>query len=164
MEPIDVRHLLDSPAASRPVRREEALEDLAIEMARVPESHPVHIELVLENVMEGILASGTVSGRMTYHCARCLAPGAAEFRLDVSELFTLEAGDDDDEYPISEGTIDLEPMIRDAVVLSLPFSPLCRPGCLGLCERCGGDRNRGECSCGPAVDPRWSALSELDLD
>jgi uncharacterized protein len=49
-------------------------------------------------------------------------------------------------------------MVRDAVVLQMPFSPLCKPDCLGLCERCGGDRNLGECTCTDPIDPRWSAL------
>src|SRR5439155_14718691 len=68
---------------------------------------------------------------------------------------------EDDEYPITEGTIDLEPLIRDAVLLMVPFAPLCTPQCLGLCERCGGDRNLGECSCGPEPDARWEALATL---
>jgi uncharacterized protein len=54
--------------------------------------------------------------------------------------------------------------VRDAVVLEMPFSPLCRPDCLGLCARCGGDRNLGECSCGPEVDPRWGALDDIRFD
>jgi uncharacterized protein len=52
-------------------------------------------------------------------------------------------------------------MVRDAVGLELPFSPLCTPDCLGLCERCGGDRNLGECSCAPQVDHRWAPLEGL---
>ena len=56
-------------------------------------------------------------------------------------------------------------MVRDAVLLSMPFSPLCRPDCLGLCERCGGDRNLGECACGPvAADPRWQVLDMIRFD
>ena len=108
--------------------------------------------------------SGPVSGQMDYRCGRCLKGFSGDFTLDLTELFAFGAPPDDEEaYPVEGETIDIEPMIRDAVVLSMPFSPLCRPHCRGLCERCGGDRNLGECSCGPRTDPRWDVLSSLDL-
>jgi len=108
--------------------------------------------------------NGTVSGLMVMSCARCLKPFRSEFRLDVLELFVPGAAALDDEYPVHEGAIDIEPMIRDAVLLSMPFAPLCKPDCLGLCERCGGDRNLGECVCQPEADPRWGPLIGIDLE
>ncbi|HEX2031236.1 MAG TPA: DUF177 domain-containing protein [Actinomycetota bacterium] len=165
MDAVDVGDLLGSPGASRRVRREEPLEGLATELAEVPADDPVRIELLLESVVEGIVASGPVSGRMRFRCARCLKGFSEAFSVEVSELFAVDRTPDDEEtYPVREGTIDLEPMVRDVVVLSMPFSPLCRDDCLGLCERCGGDRNAGECSCEPVVDARWAPLAGLDLD
>jgi uncharacterized protein len=164
MHPVDVRDLVGQPGASRHVRVAEPVEGLATELARVPTERPVRVEVLLESVVEGILVSGPVSGEMAFRCARCLKSFTDEFTVEVSELFAAGARDDAEAYPLGEGTIDLEPMVRDAVVLSMPFSPLCRPDCLGLCERCGGDRNLGECTCGPEVDPRWAALEQLDLD
>ena len=68
-------------------------------------------------------------------------------------------------YQVHDGAIDIEPMVRDAVLLSMPFSPLCKPDCAGLCPRCGGDRNLGECTCGPELaDERWSVLNEIRFD
>ncbi len=99
---------------------------------------------------------------MELTCARCLKGFAREFRLEVAERFTRD--EDDEDYPLGERDIDLEPMVRDAVLLAMPFSPLCGPDCRGLCERCGGDRNLGECSCPPRTDPRWAALEDLRLD
>lgn len=162
MDPIDVRDLLGRPGSSREVVLSERVEGLATELAEVPEEQPVRIEVLLESVVEGILVTGPVSGTAAFRCARCLRPFTGRFRVEVAELFVPEA--DDDGYPMGDGEIDLEPMVRDAVLLAMPFSPLCAPDCLGLCERCGGDRNLGECSCPPAVDPRWSALEGLDLD
>ena len=70
----------------------------------------------------------------------------------------------DEDYELSpEGAIDIEPMLRDAVVLTMPFSPRCRPDCKGLCPRCGGDRNLGECACTPDTDPRWDALMSIEF-
>lgn len=163
-QPVDVRDLLARPGSSREIRLAKVIHGLRTELAEVPADAPVQVDLLLESLVEGILASGPISGRIAYRCARCLKPFSGELRLDVSELFARGASEEDDEYPLAEGTIDLEPMIRDAVVLSLPFSPLCRSDCLGLCERCGGDRNLGECTCPPRTDPRWEPLDWMDLD
>jgi uncharacterized protein len=161
---VDVRDLLESPGASREVVGDEPVEGLATELASVPDR--IRIELLLERVVEGILASGALSGTIAFRCARCLTEFGEPFRLEVSELYATGAPEEDEEsYPVQEGTIDLEPLIRDAVLLSIPFSPLCRPDCLGLCERCGGNRNAGECTCPPAAaDPRWAVLDQLELD
>ncbi len=164
MDLVDVRDLLAEPGASRRVTIEETFEELGTELALVPGEEPVRMEILLESVVEGVLVSGPLSGRLAFRCARCLQPFAGEFRLEVREVFAPEATDDADGYPISQGHIDLEPLVRDAVVLEMPFSPLCRPDCMGLCERCGGDRNLGECTCCPEVDPRWAGLDELHLD
>jgi uncharacterized protein len=164
MEPVDVRDLLDQPGASRRVHREETFQGMATELARVDGDDPVRIEVRLESVVEGILVSGPLSGEMRFRCARCLIDFTGVFRHEVRELFTVDPRTDRDEYPIADGHIDLEPMVRDTLVLAMPFAPLCREDCLGLCERCGGNRNAGECSCGPEVDPRWSALDSVVLD
>jgi uncharacterized protein len=161
---VDVHDLLHKPGASRRWRRAEALANLATEMASVPDEKPVQIDVLFESVVEGILVSGTLSGQMSYRCARCLKDFAGGFDVRVRELFAHQPQEDGDDYPITEGVIDLEPMVRDTLVLSMPFAPLCKDDCLGLCSRCGGDRNLGECACGPEVDARWAALSSLQLD
>ena len=166
---LDVRDLVGRPGASRHVRVGEPVQGLATELARVPDDSPVDAELLLESVVEGILVSGAVSGVYVLTCARCLTPILQPFRVDVQELFAPGATDagarvEADEYPLGDGEIDLEPMIRDAVVLAMPYSPLCRPDCLGLCARCGGNRNLGECTCEPEPDDvRWAPLVGLEL-
>ncbi|MGH2738994.1 MAG: YceD family protein [Actinomycetota bacterium] len=162
---LDVRDLSE-PGGARELRRRAPVEGLSTELASVSTSLPVSAELLLESLVGGILASGAITGSMSCRCARCVKEFTKPFRVEVSELFvsaSSAATRDGDEYPIAEGSIDLEPMIRDAVVLSMPFSPLCKPECLGICERCGGDRNLGACSCPPLTDPRWAVLETLDL-
>lgn len=160
---LDVRDLIQQPGSSRAVRVEEPVPGLATEMAEVPHDSPVAGELLMESVVEGVLVSGSLSGEMTLSCARCLRSFRTPFREDMQELFYCRSSGDD-EYAVVEGVLDLQPMVRDVVVLAMPFSPLCRPDCLGLCERCGGDRNLGECVCpAQAVDPRWGALSALEF-
>jgi uncharacterized protein len=164
---IDVRDLVGHPGQSREVRLDEPVEGLTTVLAAVPEGTPVEADLLLESVVEGILVSGPLRGSMSLSCARCLKTFERPFDVTVHEMFIPGRADEGDEYPLADdgGAIDIEPMVRDAVVLSMPFSPLCRPDCPGLCERCGGDRNLQECTCGPApADPRWEALGDIRFD
>jgi uncharacterized protein len=161
---IDVRDLIGHPGTSRRIRVSEPIPGLGTHLSEVPADRPVGADLLLESVVEGILVSGPLRGVMVLTCARCVKPFDDAFHLDVQELYVPEAQPDDDEYPLVEGSVDLEPMIRDAVLLSMPFAPLCRPDCQGLCERCGGDRNLGECTCQPVADPRWAPLKELEIE
>jgi uncharacterized protein len=161
---VDVRDLVDRPGSYRTVHVEESIEGLETELARVPPDRPVEAELLMESVVEGILASGPVTGTVRYSCARCLQPFDATFQMEVQELFAREATASEDEYPLREGIVDVEPLLRDVVVTAMPFAPLCRPDCLGLCSRCGSDLNAGPCSCGPETDVRWSVLSKIRFD
>lgn len=161
---VDVRDLVRRPGASRTVEVAEPVDGLRTELAFVPEGRPVRARLLMESVVEGVLASGPLSGLMVVRCARCLASSERPFLVETQELFATGAGATDDEYPLVDGIVDVEPMIRDAVLLAMPMAPLCRPDCLGLCPRCGGDRNLGECACEPEVDARWAALSGLRID
>jgi uncharacterized protein len=164
MEAVDVRDLIGHPGASRRVAVEGSLEGLRTELAAVPDDALLRVEVLLESVLEGIFVTGPVTGSMEVSCARCLRVDTHAFRVEVAELFAFEPEEEAGEYILGAEELDLAPMIRDAVLLRMPFSPLCRPDCLGLCERCGGDRNLGECACPPAVDPRWAPLQGLQLD
>jgi DUF177 domain-containing protein len=161
MRAIDVRDLLERPGSAKRVHVDEPVEGLRTELVAVDAEAPIEGDLTLESVLEGIFVTGSVAGRMTLRCARCLKQFDGDFDVAMNELYARRPGPEDD-YALAEDlTLDPEPMVRDAVVLEMPFSPLCSPDCLGLCERCGGDRNFGECTCRPATDPRWSALEAL---
>jgi DUF177 domain-containing protein len=160
---IDVRDLIHAPGSSRPVRLDEPVEGLATQLAVVGEDRRIGADLLLESVVDGIVVTGSVTGVMTLSCARCLTSFDQAFELRVQELFAMDVEPDQDEYPVTEGQLDLEPMIRDAVLLSMPFAPSCRPDCRGLCSRCGGNLNLAECTCPPDMDLRWAPLSDLNL-
>jgi uncharacterized protein len=163
MQAIDVRDLLGHPGASKIERLHGSIGDLGTELARVPEDAPVDGELLLESVLEGVLATGHLTGTMALRCARCLKEFSRDFDVEVAgELFTTSPDEGSDDYPLgSGGDLDPEQLVRDAVGLELPFSPLCTPGCQGLCTVCGADRNLGECPGHQDVDPRWADLSVL---
>jgi DUF177 domain-containing protein len=146
------------------VHVDEPVPGLRTELADVPDDAPIEGDLTLESVSEGIYVSGRVLGRFAMRCARCLKEFTRGFDLEMAELVPREASPEDDYALASDLTLDPEPMVRDAVVLEMPFSPLCRPDCLGLCEICGGDRNLGECPGHEASDPRWAGLDALRLN
>jgi uncharacterized protein len=164
MRPIDVRDLLEHPGASKTVRVEEGVPGLHTELADVREDEPIEGDLTLESILDGIFVHGSISGRFTMRCARCLKEFERDFDLAVEEMFARQPGPDDDYAIDPDLSLDPEPMVRDAVVLEMPFSPLCKPDCLGLCPVCGGDRDLGECPGHDATDPRWSALAGLLID
>ena len=141
--------------------------DLGIEVLRVPEGAPVELDLRTEAVMEGVLVTGTARAALEGECVRCLEPITEEIEVRFQELFVYDDRevDPDEELEVSklqDDLVDLEPLLRDAVVLALPFQPLCEDDCPGLCAECGArladdpDHTHGE-----PVDPRWAALATL---
>ena len=160
---IDVRELVGHPGASKVEQVSGTLEDLETELAGVADDAPIRAELVLESIVEGILAVGRVEGALALRCARCLREFERGFSVDLHELFVPFPHEDSDEYPMDpEGFIDPDQMVRDVIGVELPFAPVCRSDCRGLCARCGGDLNLGECTCEePEIDPRWDGLEAL---
>ncbi|MDE3087498.1 MAG: DUF177 domain-containing protein [Acidobacteriota bacterium] len=140
--------------------RRGAIEDLACSGSRVPEGSEVEADVVLESVMGGLSVAGTVRAPWVGTCRRCLEPAGGVLELPVREHFT-EEGDGEETYRLDDGEADLEPMVRDAVLLELPQAPLCRPDCQGLCPTCGANRNLEACDCAPVRDDRWAALDAL---
>lgn len=161
--PIDVRDIIGHPGASRKERISGQVDGFGTELAAVAQGEAVAGQLLLESVVEGILASGRLRGTLALRCARCLVGFERPLDLEINELFSIDAVEDDDVYPVgADGWLDPDQMVRDAIGLEMPFAPLCTPGCLGICGRCGGNRNLGECACAePEDDPRWAALEQL---
>ena len=105
-----------------------------------------------------MLVTGTATVELRGECVRCLGGIVAEQQIDVQELYVYPGSDaTEEEASRLEGDLlDLEPLLRDDVVLDLPFQPLCREQCLGLCVECGANLNsEPEHSHQAAVDPRW---------
>jgi uncharacterized protein len=165
---LDTRELGRRPGSQRQVSRSvPAPADLGIEVLRVPEGSLVALDLRTEAVMEGVLVTGTARAALDGECVRCLGPIADEIEVDLQELYVYDDHDtdpdeDDEVSKLRDDLLDLEPLLRDAVVLALPFQPLCQPDCPGLCVECGArladdpDHRHEE-----QVDPRWAVLSEM---
>jgi uncharacterized protein len=128
----------------------------------VREGSKLHIEARLESLHDGILASGEVTAMAEGECVRCLTGVAQRVKVEFQELFAYSL-DEAFDYEVHDDHVDLEPVVRDAVVLSLPFQPVCQDDCPGLCPECGVRLldNPGHEHEAPA-DPRWAALRSFD--
>jgi DUF177 domain-containing protein len=167
---LDTRELGRRPGSQREVTRTvPAPADLGIEVLCVPEGSQVELDLRLEAVIEGVLVTGTAHAGLEGECVRCLEPITDELEGQFQELFVYDdhaTSEEDDEVSMLEGDLlDLEPLLRDAVVLALPFQPLCQDDCPGLCPECGArladDPDHGHEA---AIDPRWAKLTGLEQD
>ncbi len=165
---LDTRELGRRPGAERTVTvTAPAPADLGIEVLGVPEGSPVDFDLRLEAVVEGVLVTGQAHATLQGECVRCL--DSIERRMDAEfcELFVYddpdEQGSDDGETSRMQGDLlDLEPVLRDAVVLALPFQPTCTEDCAGLCVECGARlADDPDHDHDAPVDPRWASLQQL---
>jgi uncharacterized protein len=168
---LDTRELGRRPGSEREVvLTVPAPAELGIEVLRVPEGSPVELDLRLEAVMEGVLVTGTAQAGLSGECARCLDPIEDEILARFQELFVYEDGrHDQSDADLDAATsrlegdlVDLEPLLRDAVVLALPFQPLCEDDCPGLCTECGARlKDDPDHAHEEPIDPRWAALAGL---
>jgi uncharacterized protein len=160
---VPVHALRKQPGSIRQVVAEGRLSGLGALGVSVPEGSLVHADLRLCSDPGGVTATGTVKAPWVGECRRCGGLVQGQVAVAVRERFVPEAvaEEDEDAYRMVDDVIDLEPLVRDAVLLELPLAPLCAETCLGLCPQCGTNWNDLPCDCRPAPDPRWAPLDEL---
>ena len=144
-------HTIEAPA---PTKWGEGL-------VAVAEGEPVVVDVRLESVHEGILASGEIDTEYTGICSRCLIDIGEGLKVEFQELFAYP-GEEEADFEVQDDHVDLETLVREAVVLSLPFQPVCQPDCPGL-DPVTGERladDAGSLQIEP-LDPRWAALQDF---
>ncbi|HEX6234867.1 MAG TPA: YceD family protein [Jiangellaceae bacterium] len=170
---LDTHELGRRPGVMQRVRRSvPAPANLGIGgVVGVPEGADIELDVRLEAVMEGVLVSGSARAPLTGECVRCLDAIDSKTVVEFQELYFYperadEAGAEaDEDVPVVEGDlIDLEPTVRDAVVLALPQAPRCRDDCPGLCPQCGARLADDPTHHHETTDPRWAALAELRIE
>ena len=141
---------------------------IGLAMIGIQPGAPLDLDLRVESVSEGVLVTGSLSAPITGECSRCLTPFSERIQVALTELFAYpdtltEATTEEDEVGRVDGDIvDLEQPIIDAVGLELPFSPVCRPDCPGLCPRCGVPLATAEAGHHhDEIDPRWAKLTAM---
>lgn len=171
---FDARVLGRRAGAMTQIRREIPVTPttgpIGTEVVAVPPGGVLDLDLRLESVLEGVLASGTVTGDADGICVRCLEPVRLPVSATFQELYAYAdraahhhdvGADDEDAHVLVGDLLDLEPVLRDALVPALPFQPVCRPDCPGLCARCGEPLAHGGDHMHVEPDPRWAALTGL---
>lgn len=137
------------------------IEGLQTSGSKVSSDDQVTFEGRLESIDGGIVAKGKVSATWSGECRRCLGVARGVVTSKVRELFESRPTEGET-YELKGHEVDLEPMVRDAVMLELPVAPVCKSDCKGLCSECGANLNEGDCGCDREVsDPRWAALDAL---
>ena len=166
---IDTHELGRRPGASRQLELDIPVETpLGVpDVVTVLSGAAISVDVLLESVVEGVLVTGSATAPTTGQCSRCLDPITGEVSIDITELFaypestTDETTEEDEVSRVVDDRIDLEPVVRDALVLALPLVPLCREDCEGLCSGCGVKWAELEPGHGhETIDPRWAALVE----
>jgi uncharacterized protein len=172
---LDTRDLPRQPGSVRALTRiVPAPKDLGGELIAVSQGADLELDLSMTSVSEGVYVSGVVRGRVHGECGRCLRDIDQSSEFSIREMFLypefeMDQGDDGDDDEVAGDVgrmqgdlIDLEPAVRDAVVLALPVNPLCRPDCPGLCPDCGVHLDELPADHSHELDdPRWAALRNL---
>jgi uncharacterized protein len=159
------------------VEEESHLKDFLLHLPHIDFSlnKAVRANLMINKSDRTVLIRGRIEAELILRCSRCLED--FHFPLDSScevTLFPFEGetlpqeaelkGDDLRSSYYYGGEIDLSGIIREQILLDIPYKPLCHPSCKGLCSTCGKDLNRGSCSCEEEVfNGRFAALKELKI-
>lgn len=163
---VSITELIDRPGASEELQVTwPAPAELSVPLLGVEKGSAMQVDVRLDSVHEGILVSGAVDGTLTGQCSRCLDSISQPVTIDIQELFQFEFDpmvDEDEQHMVEHGFVNVEPIMRDALVSSLPFKPTCSPDCEGLCDQCGVRLEEA----GPEhyheqLDPRWAALANF---
>ena len=146
-------------------------EDLGTEVLKVPQEPNLELAVRLTALEDGILAHVEGDTRVTGECSRCLDPVTLDVSIDADQMFFYEdhlkklVAEGDEEAAsmptVGADEVALDEVVRDAIIADLPFAPLCKPECPGLCSECGirladnpGHEHQN-------VDPRWASLAAL---
>lgn len=150
------------------------------EVIGIDEGSDVHVTGSFDSIVDGLIFNGTADATVHGECTRCLKPLDPHWSVRLTAFFPYDmpqdrhdkdgevdiiAGEEESEdvYPLSgDGAFaDLESLLRDALVESLPLQPLCREDCLGLCSQCGADLNEDPDHHHDVTDIRFAALEQL---
>ena len=162
---VDITPLKRQPGKQQPfVLSVPPPADLLLETAEVTATQ-LHIDLQLEVAGEELVAQGSITVEWNGPCRRCLERQDGATPIELREIFQ-RSPIEGETYPLAENDVDLEPMVRETVLLNLPVAPLCSADCAGP------DPSRFPTSvvvdldpeAEPPADPRWAALSELTFD
>jgi uncharacterized protein len=160
---VGVMELRRRPGTQRDVRVSAPIAGLAVTGAQVPDDAPIDVDATLESIDGAITVTGTVRVPWRAECRRCLDTVDGLATVELREVFEVRPVDGET-YPIEGDEVDLEPVVRDAALLNLPLTVLCRPDCAGPVPEALPVSVEGDATDEPARDPRWAGLDALRLE
>ena len=168
---INVAQLLKQPVGSS---QSYKIDDVVSFTEKEIAQYYVQGEVELIRIDRGILVKGTVGGKVSLMCSRCLTlidyPLTFEIKeeffpsLDIASGASLPLTEDSTNFTIDEHhVLDLSEAVRQYALLAIPMKPLCSPNCAGLCPECGANLNQNACQCTPGSRRSpWSDLEKLN--
>ena len=132
---------------------------------------PVRLKLRVLKSGKNYIGEGMIKTEVNFECSRCLKKitrgldSELKFLLkEEKDMIILESNEGENQ--IQKGNFfDIDSLVRESLILSLPLKPLCSADCKGLCSVCGVDLNISTCECKKEVaDPRWEKLKDLKLE
>lgn len=160
---LRVRELLRAPGTRKVEQGAFEMEPAGTTTARIRDGANVTYELALEARGGRVRVTGEAAAPWVGPCRRCLDDTTGEARTRIDEFFEVAAVPGET-WPITDGVIDLAPVLREAIVLELPLVPLCREDCPGPDPERYPTSTVGEADEEPRPDPRWAALEGLQID
>lgn len=155
------------------VLRTPFAESVASESDEVTLDEPVVGQIEVSRMARGVFVSGQVATTTALVCGRCLEPYRQHLDVAFNEEFTIDAAheplsageldSDDVTVPLDpSGSLEVNEVIRQHLLLAVPMVPLCAPTCRGLCPQCGANWNRQSCTCRQeTIDPRLAPLLQF---
>jgi DUF177 domain-containing protein len=143
---------------------------------RITLNSPVRLVGSVKRSGAEVVVSGRVSSQVSVECDRCLKtvelPVSADFSVDYitgqdyESSHAAELTADELDVSVFDGeSIDIDELVKEQILLSVPDRTLCREDCKGICSTCGADLNASACNCEQSdIDPRWEALKKLKTD
>lgn len=167
---IDLRWLKDEVSYLELEESPSASGGLGLKAEGVEFFSPVRLKLRVLKSGENYIGGGEIKTEVNYECSRCLKKCSQALKSEIK--FLLKEGknqiileSEEMENQIQSGSFfNIDDLVRESLILSLPLKPLCSEDCKGLCPVCGIDLNLSTCECKKdMIDPRWEELKDLRL-
>lgn len=128
-----------------------------------PFDKPIKVSGQVKNSTGIVTIQAKAEFTLSLICDRCAEKIEKSFIVDINHTLVTELNDEnnDELIVINSFHYDLDPLVTEDIILSLPSKILCKQNCAGICTQCGKNLNEGPCSCEKESDPRWDVLSQL---